>query len=144
MFCKGSDPCLPSFNFAPIGDIDDKKSTSDYVFMMGAWAISWSFKKQPIMTLSIIEAELVVITSYVSQAIWLKKLFKVLYLNKKGHIIMHFDNMSIIKLVKNLIFHGRSKHNDVHYHFLHNLYKEKVINMVHCQSEDQITQVSRV
>jgi hypothetical protein len=96
------------------------------------------------MTLSIIEAELVVITSYVSQAIWLKKLFKVLYLNKKGHIIMHFDNMSIIKLAKNLIFHGRSKHNDVHYHFLHNLYKENVINMVHCQSEDQITQVSIV
>ncbi|PNX87561.1 copia-type polyprotein, partial [Trifolium pratense] len=41
------------------GDLDDKKSTSGYVFMLETGAISWSSKKQPIVTLSTTEAEYV-------------------------------------------------------------------------------------
>ncbi|RVW50977.1 Retrovirus-related Pol polyprotein from transposon RE1 [Vitis vinifera] len=32
------------------GDLDDRKSTSGYVLMMGTRAVSWSSKKQPIVT----------------------------------------------------------------------------------------------
>ncbi|XP_058110873.1 secreted RxLR effector protein 161-like [Magnolia sinica] len=45
------------------GDLDDKKSTSGYVFMMGLGAISWSLKKQSIITLSTTEAEFVCLSS---------------------------------------------------------------------------------
>lgn len=38
------------------GDIDDMKSTSGYVFMLGSGAVAWSSKKQPIVTLSTTEA----------------------------------------------------------------------------------------
>ncbi|PNX66496.1 putative copia-type protein, partial [Trifolium pratense] len=38
------------------GDLDDRKSTSGYVFMLGTGTISWSSKKQPIVTLSTTEA----------------------------------------------------------------------------------------
>jgi hypothetical protein len=41
------------------GDHDDRKSTSGYIFTMGSSAISWSSKKQPIVTLSTTEAEFV-------------------------------------------------------------------------------------
>ena len=41
------------------GDIADKKSTSGYVFMLSGGAVSWSSKKQPIVTLSTTEAEFV-------------------------------------------------------------------------------------
>ena len=34
------------------GDIEDRKSTSGYVFMMSAGAVAWSSRKQPIVTLS--------------------------------------------------------------------------------------------
>ncbi|XP_040960298.1 secreted RxLR effector protein 161-like [Gossypium hirsutum] len=56
------------------GDIEDRKSTSDYVFMPGSTAISWSSKKQPIITLSLTEAEFLVATSSACQAVWLRKI----------------------------------------------------------------------
>ncbi|MCI05030.1 hypothetical protein A2U01_0026079, partial [Trifolium medium] len=45
------------------GDLDDRKSTSGYVFAYGYGPISWPSKKQAIVTLSTIEAEFVVATS---------------------------------------------------------------------------------
>jgi len=41
------------------GDIEDRKSTSGYVFLMNSSVVSWCSKKQPIVTLSTIEAEFV-------------------------------------------------------------------------------------
>ena len=41
------------------GDIDDRKSTSSYVFFMGNTTFTWLSKKQPIVTLTTCEAEYV-------------------------------------------------------------------------------------
>ncbi|KAG6469249.1 hypothetical protein ZIOFF_073955 [Zingiber officinale] len=45
------------------GDIDDRKSTTGFVFFMGDTTFTWMSKKQPIVTLSTCEAEYVVATS---------------------------------------------------------------------------------
>ncbi|GKV03282.1 hypothetical protein SLEP1_g15614 [Rubroshorea leprosula] len=57
-------------------DLDDRKSTSGYVFMMGTKTVSWSSRKQPIVTLSTTEAEFVAATSCACQAIWLRRILK--------------------------------------------------------------------
>ncbi|XP_074377713.1 secreted RxLR effector protein 161-like [Apium graveolens] len=49
------------------GDIDERKSTTEYVFFMGDTYSSWSSKKQPIVTLSTCEAEYVAACSCVYQ-----------------------------------------------------------------------------
>lgn len=56
------------------GDLDDRKSTIGYVFMMNNGAASWSSKKQPIVTLSTTEAEFVAAAYFVCQGIWLKRI----------------------------------------------------------------------
>ena len=45
------------------GSVDDRKSTSGYVFHMGSGAISWASKKQPVVALSTAEAEYVAATA---------------------------------------------------------------------------------
>jgi hypothetical protein len=45
------------------GDTDDRNSTSWYVFMIRNGVISWSYKKQPTVTLSTTKAEFIAATS---------------------------------------------------------------------------------
>ena len=99
------------------GDLDDRKSTSGYVFMLGSGAVSWSSKKQPIVTLSTTEAEFVAATACACQAIWLKKILEELHFKQEGAIAIYCDSSSAIKLSKNPVLHGRSKHIDVKFHF---------------------------
>ncbi|KAG6509099.1 hypothetical protein ZIOFF_034490 [Zingiber officinale] len=56
------------------GDIDDRKSTTGFVFFMGDTAFTWMSKNQHIVTLSTCEAEYVAATSCVCHAVWLRNL----------------------------------------------------------------------
>lgn len=123
------------------GAIDDRKSTSGYVFMLGSRAVSWSSKKQPIVTLSTTEAEFVAATSCACQAIWLKKILEELHFKQEGATAIYCDNSSTIKLSKNPVLHGRSKHIDVKVHFLRDLTKEGVIDLIYCRTEDQVADI---
>eukprot|EP00253_Pinus_taeda_P025197 PITA_25197 len=52
-----------------VGSVDDRKSTSGYVFHMGSGAISWASKKQPIVALSTAEAKYVAATTAACQVV---------------------------------------------------------------------------
>ena len=60
---------------------------------------------------------------------------------QEGSIPVFCDNSSAIKLSKNPVFHGRSKHIDVRYHFLRDLCTDGVIDMIYCRSEDQVADI---
>ncbi|GAU24969.1 hypothetical protein TSUD_312040 [Trifolium subterraneum] len=123
------------------GDLDDRKSTSGYVFMLGSGAISWSSRKQPIVTLSTTEAEFVAAASCACQSLWLRNMLNHLSISQKGTTLIHCDNSSSIKLSKNPILRGRCKHIDVRFHFLRDLTKDGVIELVHCKSQEQLADV---
>lgn len=48
------------------------------------------------------------------------------------------DNSSTIKLSRNLVMHGRSKHIDVQFHFLRDLTKDGVVKLIHCGTQEQV------
>lgn len=123
------------------GDLDDRNSSSCYVFMLGSRAVSWSSKKQAIVTLSTTEAKFIVATSCACQAIWLRRILNELHFKQEGATAIYCDNISAIKLFKNLVLHGISKHIDVRFDFLRDLTKDGIIDFFYCKSEDQIADI---
>ena len=142
LYKKGEHSDLMGFTDSDYaGDQDDRKSTSGYVFMLGTGAVSWSSKKQPIVTLSTTEAEFVAAASCACQAIWLRRILEEIQFKQQGATSIYCDNSSTIKLSRNPVLYGRSKHIDVKYHFLRDLAKDEVINLIFCRSEDQVADI---
>ncbi|MCH80155.1 copia-type polyprotein [Trifolium medium] len=123
------------------GDRDDRKSTSGYVFMLGTGAISWSSRKQPIVTLSTTEAEFIAAAHCVCQGIWIQRILRKMGLEMKKCLTVFCDNSSTIKLSKNPVLHGRSKHIDIRFHFLRNLCSDGSVELIHCSTQDQLADV---
>ena len=109
--------------------------------MLSSGAVSWYSRKQPIVSLSTIEAEFIAATSCACQAIWIRRILEKLSHTQSNCTTVFCDNSSTIKLSKNPVMHGRSKHIDVRFHFLRDLTKEGVVELVHCGTQDQIADV---
>jgi hypothetical protein len=142
LYRKGGSESLSAYSDSDYaGDVEDRKSTSGYVFMLSSGAISWSSKKQPIVTLSTTEAEFISATSCACQAIWLRRILQQLGQNQKESTTIHCDNSSAIKLCKNPVLHGRSKHIDVRFHFIRELTNMGVVEVIHCNTQNQIADI---
>ncbi|KAH9781064.1 hypothetical protein KPL71_008321 [Citrus sinensis] len=100
------------------GDVDDRKSTTRFVFFIGDTGFTWMSKKQPIVTLSTFETKYAAATSSVCHAIWLRNLLKELGLPPEKPSEIYVVNKSAIALSKNPVFHDRSKHINTLYHFI--------------------------
>ena len=91
------------------GDIDSRKSTTRFVFILGGITISWASNLQKIVTLSTTEAEYVAATETRNEMIWLHG-FLDEFGKKQEMSILHSDSHSANFLAKNLAFHLKSKH----------------------------------
>ncbi|KAK9063254.1 hypothetical protein SSX86_017124 [Deinandra increscens subsp. villosa] len=106
-----------SYSNHPV-DNDDGKSTSGNIFFFNGSAVSWYSQKQKIVTLSSCEAEFVAANAAACQALWLSGLLKEITKEEQGPVLLKVDNKSAISLMKNPVFHGRSKHIALRYHFI--------------------------
>ena len=118
--CFGaSNPILKGYTDSDIaGDLDNRKSTTGYLFTFSGGAISWQSKLQKCVALSTTEAEYIAATEAGKEMIWLKRFLQELGLNQMEYIV-YCDSQSAIDLSKNSMYHARTKHIDVRYHWIH-------------------------
>ena len=69
------------------GDVDYKKSTSDYLITFSGGAMSWQSRLQKCVALSTIEAEYIVITKASKELQWMKKFLQELGLQQERYIL---------------------------------------------------------
>ncbi|XP_074328340.1 secreted RxLR effector protein 161-like [Apium graveolens] len=119
------------------GNIEDKKSTGGIVFYLDDSLISWVSQKQRCVALSSCEAEFMAGTAAACQAVWLRKLLSQIVDVKPGPVIIYLDNRSAIDLAKNQVFHGRSKHIDIQYHFIRECIEKGEIKLMHVHTSEQ-------
>ena len=121
--------------------VDDRKSTSSYVFHMGSGAISWAFKKQSIVALSTAEAEYVAATATTCQEVWMRRMLRSLCQEHVKGTVIYCDNSLAIALSKNSVFHKRTKHIDAKYHYIRELVSNGEIVLQHCRTEEQFVDI---
>ncbi len=101
------------------GDLEDRRSTTGFVFMVGGGTISWSNKQQPTITLSTTKVEYMANTQATKETTWITKLMMDLrYMEEKKVMVIRCDNQGAISLTKNRTHHARTKHIDVQHHFV--------------------------
>jgi len=116
-------PSEVSLNLVGYSDSDfagckiNRKSTSETCHLLGSSLIFWYSKKQAYVTLSTTEAEYIVAGSCCAQSLWIKQQLSDFGLNL-SHIPLLCDNTSAINLTKNPIQHSRTKHIEIHHHFI--------------------------
>jgi hypothetical protein len=113
------------------GDLDERKSTSDYVFLLNNEVISWSSKKQSCISLSTMEAEFVIFSAVVQEIVWLRRFLNHLgfYENETDPVLAHSDSQASIVYTKDLKYHSKIKHIDTKYNFVRDMVAKKQVYM---------------
>ncbi|GJU65791.1 putative ribonuclease H-like domain-containing protein [Tanacetum coccineum] len=107
----------------------DRKSTTGCCQFLRCRLISWQCKKQTVVANSTTEAEYVAALSCCRQVLWIQN-----QLLDYGYNFMHtkilIDNNSTICMIKNLVFHSKTKHIEIRHHFIRDCNEKKLIQMV--------------
>ncbi|KAA0036776.1 Retrovirus-related Pol polyprotein from transposon TNT 1-94 [Cucumis melo var. makuwa] len=102
------------------GDPDKRKSLTGFAFTLGENLISWKSNLQSVVALSTTEAEFIVVSEVVKEAMWLRGIVSKLGYKQEAVELM-CDNQSAIHLTKNKHYHDRTKHIDVKLHFVQDI-----------------------
>jgi len=101
-------------------DLDRRRSLTGYVFTVGSSAVSWRATLQSIVALSTTEVEYMAVSGACKELNWLKGLYAELC-GVDSCINLFYDSQSTIYLTKDQMFHERTKHIDIKYHFVHDV-----------------------
>ncbi|GJU18714.1 putative ribonuclease H-like domain-containing protein [Tanacetum coccineum] len=131
------------FDLVAYSDIDyggasqDRKSTTGGCQLLGRRLISCQCKKQTIVATSTTEAEYVAAASGCGQVLWIQNQlldYGYNFMNTKIFI----DNNSAICIVKNLVFHSRTKHIEIRHHFIRGCFEKKLIYVDYIHTDDNV------
>jgi hypothetical protein len=75
------------------------------------------------------------------EAIWLHKLLMGLFGQKMETTIIHCDNHSCIKLSENPVFHDRSKHIEIRFHFIRDCVQKGIVKLQYVPTTEQVADI---
>lgn len=115
----------------------DRKFTTGGCQFLGRRLISWQCKKQTIVATSTTEAEYVAAANCCGQVLWIQNQmldYRFNFMNTKIYI----DNQSTISIVKNLVFHQRTKHIEIRHHFIRDANEKHLIQVLKIHTDDNV------
>lgn len=128
IFTKDDRPLIGFVDADWASDKSDRKSYTGFVFKLSGGSISWKSKKQNTVALSSTEAEYMALSEAAKEAIYLRNLLGELT-GKLDCVKVFNDNQSALKLSVNPMFHERTKHIDVRYHFVREVVSNNIIKV---------------
>ncbi|GKD35503.1 putative ribonuclease H-like domain-containing protein, partial [Tanacetum coccineum] len=119
------------------GAIIDRKSTTGGCQFLGKRLISWQCKKQTIVANSTTKAEYVAAANCCGQVLWIQNQmldYGFNFMNTKIYI----DNESTICIIKNPVFHSKTKHIEIRHHFIRDSFEKKLIQVIKIHTDHNV------
>ncbi|GKF01031.1 hypothetical protein Tco_0027954, partial [Tanacetum coccineum] len=116
--------------------LDRKSTTGGYQFL-GCRLILWQCKKQTVVANSTTEAEYIAASNCCRHVLWIQNQLLDYGYNFMQTMI-HIDNESTICIVKNPVFHSKTKHIEIRHHFIRYSYEKKLIQMIKIYTDQNV------
>lgn len=107
-----------------------------YVFSLGTGVVTWTSKKQKVVALSSTEVEYRGTVKVACEAVWLRRMISDIQMSQAGPTPLFCDNQGVLKLAKNPVFHERTKHVELHCHFIRKLVEDGSVDLQYVPTKD--------
>jgi hypothetical protein len=115
--------------------------TSGYVVFLGGNLISWSSKRQPVISRSSAKAEYRAVANGVAEASWLRQLLAELHSPLAKSTLVYCDNVSAVYLSTNPVQHQRTKHVEIDLHFVRDRVATSDVRVLHVPTTSQFADI---